>query len=1782
MSNELALVEKVELRLALADTDEKFESALNLYLAPILLKFSSSDVAVKTQINKIVKYLLTRINTSHVKLPIRNLLSQVKSPNVAASVDPTVVQSYTILFISKGLPRLSERERLELIPLIIDGISTMKDATASRMFNVLCKLLLDWHADDSHKDSYLSSWNVNDSDQTFLITKFSEFMLMGPVLPDESHNIPQDLTFPGLSSSSVSFFTYQAGATFDLGTLTIYKKAILRFSEAVFSNSATLIAIIASADTSTSLANDAQSFLKRIKVDYESKPLVDQLIDLFIGDSDRPPASLYLQEKIMNFCSQSHLAASSPKAAQLCSLGLESDYSRLKHSTIKFIKWLSTAMLKNKTMQDETLCRTIAIQLKNNLAKEDVTNNTTNTTQRRFQYEALAVVLRRVKNQEDCTFVDFLFRMMERDSPDLISSIQDAFSALSPSLLKLPSDEKHKLMEIFASYIKQMPTFETRDNILSCRYAAVKLVNACFPFNDAKARILDVLAQTQFDKPETLEEASKGLHPYYFSLIQNIKSSDCKLTVEFPDFESIIQEVQHIDHVNIGKLMTFAWRCLVMQAIRGCVTVIVPDQQWEIRLENALDYDEKVKSLLVKELQRLDDKSLRTDSGPSLLSVYLKMQLDVFVAESSLEAGRQLYQILISSPRQAFSSTAFSVNQLKSMLTTSISDEVLLYVSKCLAIIASQDTLEEQDLKSLLTGLLSDDQIMACSFLISQLVLHGKLKVVSTDLFDEVLMKIENSLSSSSSKIQREGFESLSQLALFGCLGPILTLSSKVKSYKSKFIKLLLPLVKKLNEKATIAISCVSLSLLRSDTEFLPLIESALYGTYTSKQTDFHFTAGEAFSILAAGVHSKVVMNKLDIREESVSPPLEHDVSRVPIILDTIIEACEDTKPALKRAGCIWLLSLVQHCGHLEPLQNNLSLLQRSFLRFLADKDEIIQESASRGLSLVYEMGDAELKDTLTHNLLSSFTDSRKSVTSGYLHEETELFDPGVLNTGDSSVSTYKDVLNLASEVGDPSLVYKFMSIAKSSALWSSRKGIAFGLGAILDKSKLEALIANDQRLSSRLIPKLFRYRFDPSPSVAKTMNDIWNSLLPNSKVITDNFETILRDLLTNMGNREWRVRQASTAAIQDLLRHVSFEEYETYLEKIWTMAFRVMDDIKESVRVEANSLTRYLATTMVNKISNVDHQTSNESKILSQLVPFLLGSNGLLNDSDEVKNFALQIIIKLAKSSSILLKPYICDLIEQLTMMMSSIEPQIANYLALNADKYNIKSDDIDSQRLAALSSSPLMEAIERLMNLLDEGLMADFIIHLSDAVKKSVGLPSKVTGSKIIISLITRHYIISQKYGDDLLKICMSQLKDRNETVSKSFAISAGYCVRIASLKKIDSLAKKLKAYYFEAGDNEKLKLLSANASESISKYSGDRFQSIAVSYLPLIFVGKHDPVQEVSDLFTKAWEDSSSGGSGPIKLYLKEIIELIMLNINSTDLQIRQSIALSIIEIVDKLGPEISSLSNYLNQLYEILIVSLRGRSYKGKENLLRSLVLLATKTPNFLHEAENSETFDQVKRCVLIEAGRKNREYAIHSVQSLGIFLGTFPDAEMYEEYLDLIDSFIQPKPKNESDMDTDSEDDKAKLNKKAKDARLEEMKIQLLENQLSALNSAEPNRKLCEHIMKNLVEYFDDDRFQQTYKTQLVVIEGFTKLLKTFELLDDDLKRQMSEIWNTLSTNCANRDNLQNVLIAFIRATSEFAKVCPAVSESCNDKLEEMASLEINSIINMEISKALNK
>ena len=49
-AKELDLVGKVELRIALTDSDKKLESTLKVYLAPLLLKLASNHMSVRNKV----------------------------------------------------------------------------------------------------------------------------------------------------------------------------------------------------------------------------------------------------------------------------------------------------------------------------------------------------------------------------------------------------------------------------------------------------------------------------------------------------------------------------------------------------------------------------------------------------------------------------------------------------------------------------------------------------------------------------------------------------------------------------------------------------------------------------------------------------------------------------------------------------------------------------------------------------------------------------------------------------------------------------------------------------------------------------------------------------------------------------------------------------------------------------------------------------------------------------------------------------------------------------------------------------------------------------------------------------------------------------------------------------------------------------------------------------------------------------------------------------------------------------------------------------------------------------------------------------------------------------------------------------------------------------------------------------------------------------------------------------------------------------------------------------
>jgi hypothetical protein len=92
--------------------------------------------------------------------------------------------------------------------------------------------------------------------------------------------------------------------------------------------------------------------------------------------------------------------------------------------------------------------------------------------------------------------------------------------------------------------------------------------------------------------------------------------------------------------------------------------------------------------------------------------------------------------------------------------------------------------------------------------------------------------------------------------------------------------------------------------------------------------------------------------------------------------LERTIKESMSTKPSMRKAAAIWLLCLVQYCGSSKTVKMRLKDAQAAFAKLLNDRDEIVQETGSRGLGL------GELKASLCWSGLKAQTGGRQSVNS--------------------------------------------------------------------------------------------------------------------------------------------------------------------------------------------------------------------------------------------------------------------------------------------------------------------------------------------------------------------------------------------------------------------------------------------------------------------------------------------------------------------------------------------------------------------------------------------------------------------------------------------------------------------------------------------------------------------------------------------------------------------------------------------------------------------------------
>ncbi|GAB7355231.1 hypothetical protein MBLNU459_g5782t2 [Dothideomycetes sp. NU459] len=1190
----------------------------------------------------------------------------------------------------------------------------------------------------------------------------------------------------------------------------------------------------------------------------------------------------------------------------------------------------------------------------------------------------------------------WLFESLASETPasSVAVSVEEALSTLIAAFSKRIDEQTTGSLEnLLIDQMEKSKAGAAGPERRSTAYVAVRFANRCLPYASVKARWVDLLAIGGLagSRQEVSEEGRRGLSPYWHHMLNG--AMDTSGIGNFPDFVDLVNHIffqgasdtpaalTRESAANAAASLRNSYPKVYTEALKYCryvfmqqalcdgPTQVKVDSDWEHKLDAAIENDVHIRDTLKKRIASVAVQDSRMSASFKLLLLAFSANLlSERHASTNEEANKFFIELCALSPG---SLTAITADQYKHLLPAIFSNKlpVRQAAAQAFGILASQIDVGQHDpegLSVVVNQLLAKSgtwrtaigesmnqahgSVIALGYLYSRIALRSNGRFTSEQTFiDYLKILTEITLESTDNLLREAAFTAIGELALFQVLTP--TMFGEEQTLRTVIDKIA-DVAKTGNERAALSLGQIAMILNESESKdeakelsLLILVEERLHKLHEIKQMEAQFSIGESLSYVASGWKSTALATKMDI--DCATPQGPKRQGTLKRVLEKTLHDCQNTKPSLRKASVVWLLCLVQYCGHLEEVQSQLPSCQVAFKRCLSDRDELIQESASRGLGLVYEKGDRNLKNDLVKDLVGSFSDSKTQLT-GNVTAETELFEPGALPTGDGSITTYKDIMSLASEVGDSSLVYRFMSMASSNAIWSSRAAFGrFGLSNVLSDSSVDGYLANNPKL----YPKLYRYKFDPNSNVQRSMNDIWNALVKDSSAtIEQHFDAIMEDLLLNILGKEWRVRQASCAAIADLVQGRALEKYEKYLERIWSLCFKVLDDIKESVRAAAGALARVMTGILTRSLEADTAASKNAVAMLKHVLPFLLSTSGLESSAQEVQGFALHTLLEIIKKGSgKTLRPFIPELVERLIGLLSSLEPQEVNYLHLNASKYNLTEQKIDNIRLSSIRSSPLMEAIERCLDLLDEPTMQQLQVRLESAMKSAVGLPSKVGCSRILVSLSTRHNVLFKPFSDHFLQLIEKYALDRNETVSSSYAAAAGYVARGASdnhILRMVTFAKKL--YFGSEGDRDhtipRRSIVAAEVMQAISKHASDRFNSLAADLIPFVFVGKHDSHDVVKELFQDTWNDNV-GGSRAVSLYLKEILAMCVENLGSPQWAVKHTAARSIADAtmaVASISSNMDATSAAL--LWPALERALDGKTWAGKEVVLYAFVKL----------------------------------------------------------------------------------------------------------------------------------------------------------------------------------------------------------------------------------------------
>ncbi|EHB04667.1 Proteasome-associated protein ECM29-like protein [Heterocephalus glaber] len=1454
------------------------------------------------------------------------------------------------------------------------------------------------------------------------------------------------------------------------------KLGIVKFIEAeqVPELEAVLHLVIASSDTRHSVATAADLELKSKQslIDWNNPAIINKMYKVYLGDIPlktkegavlkpelkRDPVSTRVKLKIVPHLLRSRQAAEMfPANIQVVYDGLfgTNTNSKLRTLSLQFVHHICITC-------PEIKIKPLGPMLLNGLTKL-INEYKEDPKLLSMAYSAVGKLSSRMPHlfTKDIALVQQLFEALCKEEPETRLAIQEALSMMVGAYSTLEGAQRTLMEALVASYLIK-PEVQVRQ-------VAVKFASTVFPSDHIPSRYLLLLAAGD-PREEVHGEAQRVLRCLPG---KNKNEGASKQMPSFPEMVYYIQEkashrmktpVKYMTGTTVlpfnpaafGEIVLYLRMCLAHSA------GVVPTSQSLADMQDHAPAIGRYIRTLMSSSQATASSSSNKSGETNPVQIYIGLLQQLLAGVGGLPVMYCLLEAVSVYPEKLATKFVDKTEWIKSLMNSS-KEEMRELAALFYSVVVS--TVSGNELKSMIEQLIKTTKdnhspeiqhgsLLALGFTIGRYLAKKKMRMAEQqdletnsdflpeqeELIQSATETIGSFLDSTSPLLAIAACTALGEIGRNGPLpipreGPGFTKLHLVESLLNR-----IPSGKETNKASFMKERAIQtlgyFPVGDGDFPQQKLLLQGLMDSVEAKQVELQFTIGEAITSAAIGTSSVAARDAWLVTEEEYTPPAGAKVNDVvPWVLDVILNKhIISPNPHVRQAACIWLLSLVRKLSTHKEVKSHLKEIQSAFVSVLSESDELGQDVASKGLGLVYELGNEQDQQELVSTLVETLMTGKraKHEVSG----DTVVFQGGSLGkTPDGQgLSTYKELCSLASDLSQPDLVYKFMNLANHHAMWNSRKGAAFGFNVIATRAGEQLAPFLPQ-----LVPRLYRYQFDPNLGIRQAMTSIWNALVTDKSTASES------------------VRKAAELALKTLSK----------------VCVKMCDPTKGAAG----------------------------QRTIAVLLPCLL-DKGMMSPVTEVRALSINTLVKISKSAGAMLKPHAPKLIPALLESLSVLEPQVLNYLSLRATDQEKAA--MDSARLSAAKSSPMMETINMCLQYLDVSVLGELVPRLCELIRSGVGLGTKGGCASVIVSLTTQCPQDLTPYSGKLMSALLSGLTDRNSVIQKSCAFAMGHLVRTSRDSSIEKLVQKLNGWYMEK-EEPIYKTSCALTVHAIGRYSPEVLKNHAKEVLPLAFLGMHEIADEEKsekeecNLWTEVWQENVPGSFGGIRLYLPELITIMQKALQSQSWKMKAQGAIAMASVAKQTS---SLVPPYLGMILNALLQGLAGRTWAGKEELLKAIACVVTACSAELEKSvPNQPSTNEILQAVLKECCRENLKYKIVAISCAADVLKATKE-DRFQEFSNIVIPLIKKNSLESMGVRSPKTEDE--------NEKEQELQLESLLGAFESLGKAWPRSEETQRCYRQELCKLMCERLKlSTWKVQLGVLQSMNAFFQGLMLLEEE-------------------------------------------------------------------------